>query len=307
MNNITDFDIKKAFTFIHYGQLPPILIDEYWNHYMKIFNIENEYLEFSEKYKMDGFKNYNDFENKFNDTVQKCSKLFLKKSLNDTINCLMKHCDGLDETWMPHFTNPPSGNNIVKVDIHCAGETLLKRLNLFNDDYESGYDIIDKISQFETFKNYKTIRICMIRLAGLHQNKYLFALISNILLKEIYESDDNVIKMLNSKYPVGKTICDSLVYITGNDNLDKISGEYTYKDMNYHIDIFDVNNMEILGSEYLNLWTSPNQLNTYRIPQMFIPITNCILNGRIPTKYDLAIGYEDQIFFYLDENDYKII
>ena len=51
MNNITDFDIKKAFTFIHYNQLPPILIDEYWNHYMKIFNIENEYLEFSENIK----------------------------------------------------------------------------------------------------------------------------------------------------------------------------------------------------------------------------------------------------------------
>lgn len=77
--------------------------------------------------------------------------------------------------------------------------------------------------------------------------------------------------------------------------------------MNYHIDTFDVNNIDVLGKVYLNLWNHHESFGTHAVIPMFIPITNCILNGRIPTKYDLAIGYEDQIFFYLDENDYKII
>ena len=306
MNSVTDFDIRKAFAFFCYMKLPNLYLDGYWEHYMKIFNMEQKYLQFMENYKSDGFSSYKDFIDKFYEVVDKGAKTFLKKTLYETVDILKEESKKVDDDWIPKYISPESGN-IVKIDIHCAAEVMLKRLDLFNDNYNSGYDIINEVSKYETFKNSKKTRICIFKQAGLHENEYLFSLISNGLLKEIYNSENPIIKNLNKTYSVFKTKCDALIYITGNDDNDKISGEYKCGDMDYHIDCFDINCIEIMGKKYPDIWNNHDHIGTHAIYPMLTPITNAMLRRRTPDEKDLAIGYEDQIFFHLNKDDYKII
>ena len=317
---MTDYDIKLAYanyTYELYG-FPMIFIDEYWDYYLKLLDKETEWNVFKEQYKSGRFTSYLDFHRSAQELAKKCAERLFNTNQSDAFKKLEEIDIQLTE-WsdMPSIRQfneiKPNYCKLIKVDLVSGGEQCLKYLGLFNTDYDSTYDIVDELSDYEIFKNNKKIRLLIFWYNSLNAYEHQYGTIltkvnNNILLKKIYNSNNYIIKNLNSANLVYKSKNDSYFYdITNSDdnNLLSLIGDYDIDGIKTHIDFIEDRRFYILNKPVSITCKNKSQLLVNPKYPIFFPLCASLCNGQTPTEKDLAIGYEDKIFFHLNENDYE--
>ena len=307
----TDFDIKKSYTFLNYPQqYPMIYIDEYWDYYIDQLGAKENYELFKEQYKSEGFINYNDFKNKAKEIAQKSAeKLFNtdKETVSKKLTEVGKEITKWDE--LPDIKSVTMSNyKSVKLDLVSGYDQTLKYLNLFNNNYNSTYEIINETTDLEIFKNKKALRILTYSFAGVEFDEVLTSYNSNVIVKNIFHFCDDTIQTLNSYgTPYAYYHGDCMIWIINEFPDKSLLGSHSINGFDYHISFNEMKTFLILGNKFQFKHNISNELD-YRLSRVncyFFPLCASLCNGQTPTEKDLAIGYEDKIFFHLNENDYE--
>lgn len=321
-NVMTDWDVKKSYAeTTEPFFFPVIFIDEYWNHYMKLFGQERMYEKFKYSFKKDNFT-YQKYMHEYGRTVQRCADELLTVTPDR-----MKHIT--DEYISKNNINPdtdklfpksigfnfPDGR-YLQVDMHNAFDIVMKKLGVFNMNYENTDEVIMKKSKYEIFKGMKEMRMAIYRtIFDSNTLRNMFLICADDFLKKIYLSDNDDIRYLRNKYPSGvRSLGDMYMYNIGNDDVNKFLGDHVYEGISVRLSIVEVKTVYILGNRCKTLYMPDVPLVNYRIgwsygnilpPEIISPVL-VLAKNKTPDKMDLAIGNEDKIYFYLNENDCKI-
>ena len=142
----------------------------------------------------------------------------------------------------------------------------------------------------------------------------LFKICSEILLEDIYKSNQKL-KDIKELTLIGKGRGDSYYYkINDNYDVTDILGEYEYNNIKYHIDYCTVKDIIILNERYKCRFELDKK---YKFQSLYLYDTNGhrtenpflihlafkLFNGGELNEKDLAVGYDDQIFFHWDKSE----
>ena len=311
---MTDYDIKRCFQESCKHIIPVIFIDDYWDYYMKLFNLESKYELFKEQYKSAGFQNCMDFKRNWqqivNDVVERLQGNQPKDNNHKQIR---EFASNIRHGWKVDLLHTCPDGKYAKIDIHSAWDVVLKTVGVWNNEYNSTMDIINDVSKYDIFKNQKLLRMNS-------YDKTLFEVLNDChqisaqyLLKKIRESQHPIIQKLNATYKtVIHTSGDMYMYKVDEFCGDDIEGDYEIDGIPFNISLYNAKTIFILGQKIKVIKKMNDDVIDYNIgymksgnlyPELF-PLALSLYNDRTPNKYDLAIGCEDQIYFYLNENDY---
>lgn len=319
-NKVTDFDIRKSFVDINYPfGSPSILLDGYWEHYMDIFGQTEKYEKFRKDWISEGFKTYKDFADEYGSVLDsiKFDDIF-KYSINDMWKNMKTSVD--TRIWMPVICANDYANlsgRYLRVDLHHAFDAVLNMMGLYRDEYNSMENVIESYTQHKMFIDMKLLRLNIYYKIGLGHNQILFDICGN-LLRKVFESNHPVIRTLNERYKeryLSKG--DMYLYKIGdNDDVSGLTGDYMTDGISFSVKCLTCGNISIMDSIYSTMIDLSERLIDYNIMKtssgttaqgMIAPLALKLARGEKPTEMDLAIGYEDMVFFHLNENDYKIL
>ena len=319
-NKITDFDIKKSFVQVNYPlETPSILLDEYWEYYMDLFGQTEKYEKFRQDWLKEGFKTYKDFMDEYNNIINsiRFDDIF-KHPKDDILKIIESAVDR--KPWMPVIDNDDYINlqgRYLQVDLHHAFDTVFCVLGLYKDKYKSMNDVINAYTNHKIFVDLKLCRLNTYIRLGIANLESLFEMCGN-LLKKVFESNHPIIKELNEKYPERLlSHGDMYLYKIGeNDDVSHIIGDYEVDGIEFSIRCMEYKHISVFDSTYLTTIDPDKKLIDYNIAKnkfgygaisLICPILLKLARNEQPTEKDLVIGYEDTIFFHLNENDYKIL
>ncbi len=318
---ITDYGIRKSFVDINFPfKSPSILLDGYWEHYMDIFGQEEKYENFKKDWIAEGFKTYEDFRTAYGEIL---SSINFADVFKYPINEVIQKIESLsyENTWMPVIQSWEYVNlkgKYLQVDLHHAFETVFRISNVYRDEYESIKDVIRTHSSHKMFTDLKLCRLNIYNnKLQLRHKQIIFDMCGN-LLKRIFGSDHPVITELNRRYEERiLSTGDMYLYKIGeNDDISDFTGDYEVDGIEFSISPKVYRNISVLDSIYSTSINPDAKLIDYNIaktctggkqPYFLDPILLRLARGEQPTEMDLAVGYEDRVFFHLNENDYKIL
>ena len=142
----------------------------------------------------------------------------------------------------------------------------------------------------------------------------LYYLENDVLLEKVYSSDVPIIKYINDSFEFcGKSEGDCCLYkIPENTDITNIYGDYTYDDISFHIEKLTIKSISIFGNPH-KVWMITNKdnklLDIYFYNQFgksslaLYPFAYKLALGKELNEKDLAMGYEDQIFFHFDKSE----
>ena len=319
-NNMSDWDAKKAFTEKHLyknNYMPQIYIDDYWNYYIEEHNLTQVWNKFLKQFRDDNLT-YASYMDEYNRLLDEVPKLFTiesdKNKIIDIIDKVLNSKENSAMSYIEDLSTLPEGN-YISVDIHSAFDEALKYIGIFNPSYISTNDIIKDISKYPIFNDNKFLRCAIYRNSfNLSIMTGLFKICSEILLEDIYKSDQKL-KDIKELTLIGKGRGDSYYYkINDNYDVTDILGEYEYNNIKYHIDYCTVKDIIILNERYKCRFELDKK---YKFQSLYLYDTNGhrtenpflihlafkLFNGGELNEKDLAVGYEDQIFFHWNKSE----
>ena len=165
------------------------------------------------------------------------------------------------------------------------------------------------------FNGNKILRIDIYyHLFDVFTTKEIFKIYCEILLENIYKSDQKL-KDIKELTLIGKTQGDSYFYkINDNYDVTEILGEYEYNNIKYHIDYWTFKDIIMFNEKYKCCFEVDKNYklqslylydaNGHRIKHPFLlHLAIKLFTGGELNEKDLAIGYEDQIFFHWDKSE----
>ena len=319
-NNMSDWDAKKAFTEKHLYKndyMPQIYIDDYWNYYIEEHDLTQMWNNFLKQFRDENLI-YTSYIDEYNILLDKVPKLLTTESdENKIIDIIDNRLNFKENSVMPcieYLSALPEGN-YISVDIHSAFDEALKYIGIFSPIYINTNDIIKDISKHSIFNDNKHLR------CGIYRNSFdlsimtgLFKICSEILLEDIYKSDQKL-KDIKELTLIGKCKGDSYYYkINDNYDVTDILGEYEHNNIKYHIDYCIVKDIIMLNEKYKCCFEMDknNKLqslylydtNGHRTANPFLThLAIKLFTGEELNEKDLAVGYEDQIFFHWDKSE----
>ena len=312
MKSISNFQAKKAYTKYVMEFVPPLYIDEYWDYYIQLYDLKddwNRFLEYFIKEKFTYVSFYEEYIRILTETINIISSLWGENQIqkyNELIQSITPQMPLIDVKTIPD-------GRYLNVDIHNAVDTALKYIGLWNDTYTGTYDIFKMLSNYHIFDNMKRLKF-NVNDNMVEKQDYIYSLYSNVLLEKIYQSDHHKIRYLNENYELfGKSYGDSYFYKLTDDEIPQnILGDFNCGDISIHIDIFDSKSIDVFGNK-LKLNIIRNQqgkistLGLYNAKRKanisLYPFAMKLATGEELNEKDLAIGYEDQIFFHFDKSE----
>lgn len=308
-DKVTDYQAKKTFAILSElcPGIPPLYIDEYWDNDIELIGEKERWEKFLYDFKKSGltFTSYkeeiiqmaDEYNNYLIKNLIRPGDIFMQISElgSEIINDKLPYLDRFEI---------PAGKYIC-VDICSTYDTTLKKAGILNESFNTS-EIIKKMTPNDVFYS-KDTRLWMYRLTinnrrNMSQN--MFDICNALVLKELFNSDEPVIKHLNENYKFVGVNGDSILYKVNNDNYKNLLGKHTYKDIAYHIDEMIINDIEVFGNAYrgvihdnkiyaiYNFATQTKNIHPYFVKKL--------LNQEI-TDLDRAVGYEDEIFFFIDK------
>ena len=319
-NNMSDWDAKKAFTEKHLyknNYMPQIYMDDYWNYYIEKLDLTQIWDNFLKQFKDENLI-YTSYIDEYNRLLDKVPQLLTTESdENKIIDIIDNRLNFKENSVMPcieYLSALPEGN-YISVDIHSAFDEALKYIGIFNPSYISTNDIIKDISKYPIFNDNKFLRCAIYRNSfNLSIMTGLFKICSEILLEDIYKSNQKL-KDIKELTLIGKTKGDSYFYkINDNYDVTDILGEYEYNNIKYHIDYCTVKDIIMLNERYKCRFELDKN---YKLRALYLYDTNGhrtenpflthlaikLFTGGELNEKDLAVGYEDQIFFHWDKSE----
>ena len=201
----------------------------------------------------------------------------------------------------------------LNVDIHNTIDVALRYIEVFDNKYTCTNDIVKQVSNSKIFTLKKIKMLLYVTLVD--KQKDLYKIYSDVLAEKVYQSKCPIIKQLNNNFELlGKTGGDNFLYKWEDDKKSQeMIGEYTYDDISFHIEPFIVKHLTIFGENYVIFiqYDKQNNIDTVRlfdckcIPASLslYPFALKLALGKDLNEKDLAIGYEDQIFFHFDKSE----
>lgn len=319
-NNMSDWDAKKAFTEKHLyknNYMPQIYIDDYWNYYIEEHNLTQMWNNFLKQFRDDSLT-YATYMDEYNRLLDEVPKLLTtesdKNKIIDIIDNRLNSKENSVMSCIEDLSALPEGN-YISVDIHSAFDEALKYIGIFSPIYINTNDIIKDISKHSIFNDNKRLRCDIYQyLFDKDIHKGLFKICSEILLEDIYKSDKKL-KDIKELTLIGKCKGDSYYYkINDNYNVTDIIGEYEHNNIKYHIDYCTVKDIIIFNEKYKCYFEmgKNNKLqslylydtNGHRTANPFLThLAIKLFTGGELNEKDLAVGYEDQIFFHWDKSE----
>lgn len=310
---MTDYDARLSYAAVHYPfGFPTILADGYWEHYMDLTGQTDRWNRFLDLYKSEGFGSNVKFMEMFNCTAEKAAGLMFNGNADECMAEIHRYAAEVKSWDVPDFIRGIRPGRYLKIDIHSGIDAVLRETKTISPGYRSIMEIVDKISEYKMFKDMKSMKFRILRFNGISMNPDVIKILRNVMLKRVYESGIPEIETLNRS-------CRN-IYASTNDmyiyDLDDISkyehlcGDYSAGDVDFNISVFRCASAEILGNAYhfaIDPTVKLVDCNLRAYPRQFVPLMIRIARDETPDKMDLAVGYEDQIFFHLNENDYKIL
>ena len=311
-NQITNRDAKKIFAeFIAWEFIPSIYIDEYWDYYINLYNLNSTWESFLKQFTKDGFTyrifldEYNNILNNTGDTLKDIftSKLHLLNELNFTDN-------------MPHtkFKDQDEGDYIY-VDLHNAFDLALKKIGVF-DEYKDTYDVINKFTKYDIFKNIKILRVDIYwKFFTNRTYATIKKIVNQIVLEELYFSDAPILRQIDNTFQfIGKGSMDAFIYkIPEGADPKSVIGDYTYNDIPFSIDVLKSRDIQMFGKKFkvntiMNKDDNPVHIMLWcddglRKKIAPYPFAYKMSLGKELDEKDLAVGYDDQIFFHFDKSN----
>lgn len=319
-NNMSDWDAKKAFTTKYLFSncyIPQIYIDDYWNYYIEEHSLTEIWDNFLKQFKDDNltFASYMD---EYNRLVNEVPKLLTiesdKNKIIDIIDNVLNSKENSVMSYIEGVYTLPEGN-YISVDIHSALDEALKYIGVFNPSYISTNNIINDTSKYSIFNYNKKLRISIYQhLFDVFTTKEIYKIYYEILLENIYKSNQKL-KDIKELTLIGKTQGDSYFYkINDNYDVTDILGEYEYNNIKYHIDYWTFKDIIIFNKKYKCCFEVDKNYklqalclydtNGNRIKHPFlIHLALKLFTGEELNEKDLAVGYEDQIFFHWDKSE----
>lgn len=314
-NNMSDWDAKKAFTTKHLYKninIPQIYIDDYWDYYIEECNHTQTWNNFLKQFKEENLT-YTSYMDEYYRLLNETPKLLTTESdKNKIIDIIDKILNSKENSVIPHkdvYTLPEG--NYISVDIHSAFDEALKYIGIFNPSYVCTNDIIKDISKYPIFNDNKHLKCDIYNYShNLSITGGLFKICSEILLEDIYKSNQKL-KDIKELTLIGKTKGDSYYYkINDNYDVTDIIGEYEYNNIKYHINPFTVKDIMLFGEKHKFVLVMDKNykfcyLDVYDNlgPVTHTPLVIKLAIGGELNEKDLAIGYEDQIFFHWDKSE----
>ena len=310
MNKVTNFDAKKAFVnFMTPFGISSIYINEYWDYYIKEYNLENQWNDFLEKFIDEKFT-YETFKNEWykifysvlnyicsfyndNKISEKCEYLFqLETQEIKTIN----YYDISDGTY-------------IDVNINNCFDLAMIFCNK-DDEYISIYDNINNITSFNIFKNQRALKISIINNLPWNIINKMYTINNKILIEDLYQTKNTPLELLNNTCElIGKTEKDSLIYkISNTEQLGFILNNYE----TYHINTLTVKTIKMFGNDCKCLITRDKDNRIYNFDLYYLdkqlntsiyPFALKLALGEELNDKDLTFGYEDEIFFKFDKSE----
>lgn len=312
---MTNYMSKVSYAAVNYPLgFPMILADKYWDYYMSLVGQTDKWNRFMNLWNEEGFETYDQFITEFNEVAKKSAMLMFNGSVDESVKKLHEYAENSKEWEFPtKIQNNLKPGKYIKVDIHSSVDYVLKEIGIFNDKYDSLMEIINGQSKYEIFKDIKLMKFRTLKFNGINNHPDIKKISRSIILKKIYESGLPEIDIFNKS-------CRN-VFVSGNDmylyeldnpdEFEYLCGDYiTDNGISFNISMFKNMCVQIMDSQYnfsINLSKKYVDYDLRNYPKYFIPLMIRLIKGEHPTEMDLAIGYEDQIFFHLNENDYKIL
>lgn len=326
VNKVTNIDAKRAFRRhieVH-KIIPTIYIDEYWDYYMDLYDLTDQWKEFLKDFIDSGFT-YESFYSTYDTLLQQVSDVINSKYDKDSF---IEKCKSLLKDAPSTLNKVDSLCNLTPgkylyVDLRNGFDNSLRIVGLLDD--KSVYDIIREATPNKIFYNKKKIRFDVYHtcLPCIDFKDYLYSLESEILLEKIYNQNDPTIEYLNNHFElIGKTNGDAVIYkLNGDEDLKNILGDYSYNGIQYHTETLTVSDITMFGNKYrylINRDKNGKQVNHIIYsdinPDVHImkskllnislyPFALKLATGEELNEKDLAVGYEDQIFFHFDKSE----
>lgn len=318
-NLITNIDAKKAFlNFIDRdNNIPQIYLDEYWDYYISEFAFTEQWKTFLTQFINEGFT-YESFEEEYYKLMHEVHNTFISL-VNDKVEQKFHELLSHTNCQLPeidiHYL--PDGKYIC-VDLHNAFDIAFKQIGIYGNEYKDTYDIFNKKSNYDIFKNHRQFRLKLYRMFfantpfNISAND-VFNFVNSIILEKLYQSNNPIIQYLNDNFElVGKSNGDSFYYkLNENKYITNIIGDFEYEDIPYHIDILTFKNIKMFGNDYnLHISNDNDKITnvylssmTFKMPLSLYPFALKIATGEELNDKDLAFGYEDQIFFHWDKSE----
>lgn len=307
--SVTDYQAKKTFATLNAlcPGISPLYIDEYWDNSIESIGGKERWEKFLYDFKKSGlsFTSYKEELSRIADEYDKYIIKSLKHPGDLYTQIYQLNSEIINDEFLQLYKDYPPAGKYICVDIHSAWDTALKKANLLNESYDAN-EIIKKITPYDVFYN-KDTRLWMYKHAiNNHRNIHasLFNICNVLILKELFNSDEPAIKYLNENYELIGCKGDSILYKVNNDDYKKLLGEYKYKDISYHIMDEIINDIEVFGKPYRGvifdnkIYAIYNYTNQSKNVHPYF--ARKLLNQEI-TDLDRAVGYEDEIFFFIDE------
>ena len=319
-NNMSDWDAKKAFTTKYLyksNYMPQIYIDDYWNYYIEEHNLTQVWNKFLKQFRDDNLT-YATYMDEYNRLLDEVPKLLTtesdKNKIIDIIDNRLNSKENSVMSCIEDLSALPEGN-YISVDIHSAFDEALKYIGIFSPIYINTNDIIKDISKHSIFNDNKRLR-CDIYQCAFDESivQGLFKICSEILLEDIYKSNQKL-KDIKELTLIGKGRGDSYYYkINDNYDVTDILGEYEYNNIKYHIDYCTVKDIIMLNERYKCRFELDKN---YKLRALYLYDTNGhrtenpflthlaikLFTGGELNEKDLAVGYEDRIFFHWDKSE----
>lgn len=306
---VTDYQAKKTFATLNAlcPGIPPLYIDEYWDNSIELIGEKERWEKFLYDFKKSGltFTSYKEELIRMIDEYSKHITKNLKHPGDLSAQIYQLNSEITNDKFLQLSKEVPAPGKYVSVDIHLSWDTILKKADLVNESYDSN-EIIKEITPYDVFYS-KDTRLWMYRHTINNQRNIpesLFNICNVLILKELVDSDELVIKYLNENYELIGCRGDSILYKVNDDNYKNLLGEYKYKDISYHIMEEIINDIEVFGLPYRGvifdnkIYAIYNSTNQSKNVHPYF--ARKLLNQEI-TDLDRAVGYEDEIFFFINE------
>ena len=318
-NNMSDWDAKKAFIEKHLyknNDIPQIYIDNYWDYYIEEHNLTQAWNIFLKKFRDDNLT-YTSYVDEYNRLLNEVPKLLTRElDKNKIVDIIDKTLNSKENSVIPNISlHTFTECNYISVDLHFASDEALKYIEIFNPSYLCTNDIIKDVSKYSVFDGNKDLR-CTIYDHSFDHPVYngLYKICSEVLINNIYKSNQklNDIKELCL---IGKTQGGSCFYkINDNYDVTDILGEHEHNNIKYHIDYWTFKDIIMFNEKYKccfevdknnklqSLYLYDTNGNRIRHP-FLIHLALKLFTGEELNEKDLAVGYEDQIFFHWDKSE----
>lgn len=289
----TDFDAKKAFSNYHYKNLsdkefPVIYIDEYWEYYIDMFGLRDAWDDFLPTFKKEFPGGYLQFEQEVDYVIQNVYRDYFTPDANEKLQ---------EEYMKRHPYKIPIGDThnisgkFIKVDLHCASGTIAKYIGITQGDYN---EIIGKYTQSSIIKNSKIVRYKVYKEL---KNDYQLTAMYEELLMKVYNNTD-----LN-KYSIAVHHMDALFLNCPDDEIPE--GDYVCEDIPYSVSCVEIKHIKF-GDRNISYFDHMLPI-VYKydidkwMPFEYYPMIWKKIHNQPLNEKDLVVGYENQIFFKLDE------